>query len=70
MNDPLLEWWNKPDLFVNVTSMCMNKLEVKFEIGQHPNIKIELSIKHFLESLKENDLNTLIMFCEKRLKCL
>ena len=49
--------------------MCMSKLELKLEMGQHPNIKVELNIKSFLGSLKENDLNKLIELSKLRLEC-
>jgi len=68
--NPYIDWWDKPDLFVNVSGKHMNKLSVKFEVGQHPKIKAEFSIKRFLETLSNENLNTLIKLCEDRLKCL
>ncbi len=70
MSNHYIDWMDKPDLFVKITGKFMDKLSIKFEVGQYPNIKSSLSIKRFLESLEENDLNSLIEFCEMRLKCL
>ena len=67
LNDPRLEWMDKPDLFVNIDGFCMDKLSLEFEIGQYPKIKGSLSIKRLLEILNDNDLNSLIIFCGLRL---
>jgi len=63
-----IDWLGKHDLFVEVTGRHMDKLSVKFEVGQHPKIKAKFSIKRFLETLSNEDLNSLIKFCELRLK--
>ena len=65
----IIEWWDKPDLSFTIDS-GYNKLSIKLETGKNPKIKCNISIKRFLESLKETDLNYLISLCELRKKCL
>ena len=69
VNNPLFEWWDKPDWFVTIEK-GYNKVDINLEVGENPKIACNFSIKRFLESIKENDLKIMIMLCELRLKCL
>ena len=64
------EWIvDMPNWFVEVTGMQMDAMSLKIEVGEYPKIKVNLSIKRLLEELKKDELEKLIKYCEKRLKC-
>lgn len=63
-------WMIEEDLNVKVTGKSMSKLEVKFEVGQYPNIKVDLCIKLFLEALNRIEVIRIKKLCDMRLKCL
>ena len=69
-DDPRIEWMDKEDLFIEINGKIMDNLKVEFDVGYNPIIRSNISIKRFLEILKDSDLDTLISLCDLRKKCL
>ncbi len=63
-------WWDIPIWFIKITGMQMDCMSLKIEVGEHPKIKINLSIKGLLEEMKEEELKKLIEYSNMRLKYL
>ena len=65
------EWdLDVPIWYIEITGKLMDSMTLKIEVGEYPKIKINLSIKRFLEELKRDELKKLIEYCGERLKCL
>ena len=61
----LLEPWIK-----EVTGMQMDSLSLNIEVGEYPKIKIDLHINSLIRDMSKEELEKLISYGEKRLKCL
>lgn len=66
----IYNWMVEEGLDVTATGKCMTKFDIKFEVGQYPNVKIDLCIKPFLEGLTSTEIIRLKALCDVRLECL
>jgi len=64
-----VKWWDVPIWYTKITGMQMDSLDLKLEVGQHPKLTANLSIKRLIEEMCVEELKKLIKYCVERLEC-
>ena len=70
IENPETEWFKEPNWTKRVTGKIMDKLDLTFEIGQHPKINVYISISELIRNMAEWEVKNVIMYSELRLECL